>query len=32
MSVRAWFWSFAISAVLWSVVAFTVLTILGDVT
>ncbi len=32
MSRRAWAWSFTITAVLWSVVAFSLLTILGAVT
>lgn len=32
MSPRAWFWSFALSCALWGGIAFTVLTILGDVT
>lgn len=32
MSARAWAWSFVLSSVLWGVVAFTLLTILGAVT
>ncbi|SCK20424.1 hypothetical protein YUYDRAFT_02130 [Streptomyces sp. ScaeMP-e48] len=32
MSRRAWAWFFALSSVLWGVVAFALLTILGAVT